>query len=204
MAGAFTKINKRKVNRKFLNYVNEDKLIGYMAYAMDSKAYLEEYPKLMNRMYGSVYKDEVSMATDLFSLVLDEEAISKVIKGDGLFIFNGLTQKEVSYKTYEYNQDNFEKDTVTRTKKETMPDFLFMVSTEDTRLLNKLIAYGVKKKVVTAMHSYYELITPKSPMPVYFAIHNGIIFIGSDSKEVEQIVNNKYQAKFLPDIEMRS
>ncbi|MGY0035936.1 hypothetical protein [Pedobacter sp. NJ-S-72] len=45
------------------------------------------------------------------------------------------------------------------------------------------------------MHNYYELMTPKSPMPVYFAIHNGIIFIGSDGKEVEQIVNNKYQAK---------
>ncbi|MGY0035937.1 hypothetical protein [Pedobacter sp. NJ-S-72] len=117
MASAFTKINKRKVNRKFLDYVNEDKLIGYMAYAMDSKAYLEQYPKLMNKMYGSVYKDELNMATDLFSLILDEEAISKVIKGDGLFIFNGLTQKEVTYKTYKYNEDNFEKDTVTRTKK---------------------------------------------------------------------------------------
>ncbi|KIO77039.1 hypothetical protein TH53_11780 [Pedobacter lusitanus] len=195
MASAFTKINKRKVNRKFLNYVNEDKLIGYMAYAMDSKAYLEEYPKLMNKMYGSVYKDEVGMATDLFALLLDEEAVSKVIKGDGLFIFNGLTQKEVTYKSYEYNEDNFEKDTVTKTKKETIPDFLLMVSTEDTRLLSKLIAYGVKKKVVTAMQNYYELSIPKSPMAVYFAIHNGIIFFGSDAKEIEQIVSNKYQAK---------
>jgi len=195
MGSAFTRINKRKVNKKFLNYMNEDKLTGYMAYAMDSKAYLQEYPKLMNKMYGSVYSDELNMATDLFALLLDEEAVSKVIKGDGLFIFNGLTPKEVTYKTYEYNEDNFEKDTVTKTKKETMPDFLFMASTEDTRLLHKLIAYGVKKKVVTAMHSYYELITPKNPLPVYFAIHNDIIFIGSNANEIEQIVQNKYQAK---------
>ncbi|MBB5638187.1 hypothetical protein HDE68_004113 [Pedobacter cryoconitis] len=195
MATAFAKINKRKVNKKFLNYVNEDKFIGYMAYAMDSKAYLEEYPKLMNKMYGSVYKDEVSMASDLFSLLLDEEAVSKVIKGDGLLIFNGLTQKEVTYKTYEYNEDNFERDTVTKTKMETRPDFLFMLSTGDTRLLDKLIAYGVKKNVVKDMHNYYELITPKNPMPVYFAIHNGIIFMGSDGQEIGQIVNNKYQGK---------
>jgi len=195
MAEAFTRINKRKVNKKFLNYVNEDKLTGYMAYALDSKAYLQEYPKLMNKMYGAVYKDEAAMATDLFSLLLDEEAVSKVIKGDALFIFNGLKQNEVTYKTYEYNEDNFEKDTVTKTKKETSPDFLLMVSTEDTRLLNKLIAYGVKKKVVTDLHSYYEISAPKAPMPLYFAIHNGIIFAGTNIDEIKQIVGNQYQAK---------
>lgn len=195
MAEAFIKINKRKVNKKFLNYVNEDKLTGYMAYALDTKAYLQEYPKLMNRMYGSIYKDEADMATDLFSLLLDEEAVSKVVKGDALFIFNGLKQNEVTYKTYEYNEDNFEKDTVTKTKKETSPDFLLMVSTEDTRLLNKLIAYGVKKNVVKDQHSYYEIFTPKTPMPLYFAIHDGIIFVGTNVDEIKQIVSNQYQAK---------
>lgn len=195
MAEAFIKINKRKVNKKFLNYVNEDKLTGYMAYALDTKAYLQEYPKLMNRMYGSIYKDEADMATDLFSLLLDEEAVSKVVKGDALFIFNGLKQNEVTYKTYEYNEDNFEKDTVTKTKKETSPDFLLMVSTEDTRLLNKLIAYGVKKNVVKDQHSYYEIFTSKTPMPLYFAIHDGIIFVGTNVDEIKQIVSNQYQAK---------
>ncbi|AMP98428.1 hypothetical protein AY601_1511 [Pedobacter cryoconitis] len=195
MAEAFIKINNRKVNKKFLNYVNEDKLTGYMAYALDTKAYLQEYPKLINRMYGSIYKDEADMATDLFSLLLDEEAVSKVIKGDALFIFNGLKQNEVTYKTYEYNEDNFEKDTVTKTKKETSPDFLLLVSTEDTRLLNKLIAYGVKKNVVKDQHSYYEISTLKTPMPLYFAIHDGIIFVGTNVDEMKQIVNNQYQAK---------
>jgi hypothetical protein len=195
IAQAFTKINKRKINKKLLNYINEDKLTGYMAYSLDSKAYLQQYPKLMNRMYGSVFKEEADMATDLFSLLLDEEAVSKVIKGDGLFIFNGLTQKNGTYQTYKYNEDNFERDTITKTKKETLPDFLFMVSTEDTRLLNKLIAYGVKKKVVSDLHNCYEISVPKSPMSLYFAIHDGIIFIGTDVYEIEQIVNNKYEAK---------
>lgn len=195
MAEAFIKINKRKVNKKFLNYVNEDKLTGYMAYALDTKAYLQEYPKLMNRMYGSIYKDEADMATDLFSLLLDEEAVSKVIKGDALFIFNGLKQNEVTYKTYEYKEDNFEKDTITKTKKETSPDFLFMVSTEDTRLLNKLIAYGVKKNVVKNQQGYYEIFTSKTPMPLYFAIHDGIIFVGTNVDEIKQIVSNQYHAK---------
>jgi len=194
MAAVFRKLNKRKLNRKFFNYINEDKLIGYMGYAMDSKAYLEEYPKLMSQMYGAVYKDEVTLATDLFSLLLDEEAVSKVIKGDGLFIFNGLSQKDNTYQTYEYNEQNFETKAVTKTKKETLPDFLLMISTEDTRLINKLIAYGVKKNAVKEQQNYYELAVSKSPMALYFTIRDGIIFLGTNADEMKQIANHQYQA----------
>lgn len=197
VADAFRKINKRKLNKEFLKYVNEDKMIGYIGYAMDTKAYLQEYPKLMTRMYGA-YTDELSMATDLFSLLLDEEAVSKVLKGDALFVFNGLTQKEVTYKTNEYNEENFETKEVTKTKKESIPDFLFMTSTEDTRLIDKLIAYGVKKEVIKDHQHYYELTIPKSPVAFYFVIKNGIIFLGTSSSEIEDIVSNKYQSHVSP------
>jgi len=195
VAGVFNKLNKRKLNKKFLNYINEDKMIGYMAYAMDSKAYLEEYPKLISKMYGIVLNDEINMATDLFSLLLDEEAVSKVLKGDAIFVFNGLSQKEVTYTANEYDEDNFETKEVTKTKQETLPDFLFMTSSEDTRLFDKLITYGIKKNVVIGHEKYFELKMPKSPMTVFFAIKDGIIFFGSDAAEMEQIVNNRYTAK---------
>lgn len=195
MANVFNKLNKRKLNKKFLNYINEDKMIGYMAYSMDSKAYLEEYPKLISKMYGIVLNDEINMATDLFSLLLDEEAVSKVLKGDAIFIFNGLTQKEVTYTASEYDEENFETKEVTKTKQESLPDFLFMTSTEDTRLFDKLITYGIKKKVVIGHEKYFELTLPKSPMTLFFAIRDGIIFFGSDATEMEQIVNNRYTAK---------
>lgn len=192
------KVHQRKLNKKFLKYVNEDQMIGYMAYAMDTKAYLQEYPKLISKIYGSVYSDEIGMATDLFSLLLDEEAIGKVIKGDGIFVFNGLSQKEVSYKSYDYNEDNFETKEVMKTKKETLPDFLMMISTEDTRLIDKLIAYGVKKEMVKSSNSYYEIAIPKNPMALYFAIKDGVIFLSTNVQEMQQIVNNTFNAKLSP------
>ena len=195
MGSVLRKVHQRKLNKKFLKYVNEDQMIGYMAYAMDTKAYLQEYPKLISKIYGSVYADEIGMATDLFSLLLDEEAIAKVIKGDGIFIFNGLSQKEVSYKSYDYNEDNFETTEVMKTKKETLPDFLMMISTEDTRLIDKLIAYGVKKELVKNNNSYYEISIPKSPMALYFTIKDGVIFLSTNGKEMQEIVNNTFQAK---------
>ncbi|MCX2453947.1 hypothetical protein OQX61_21950 [Pedobacter sp. PLR] len=195
MGSVMRKVHKRKLNKKFLKYVNEDQMIGYMAYAMDTKAYLQEYPKLVSKIYGSVYADEIGMATDLFSLLLDEEAIGKVIKGDGMFVFNGLSQKEVSYKSYDYNEENFETKEVMKTKKETLPDFLMMISTEDTRLIDKLIAYGVKKELVKNNNSYYEISIPKSPMAFYFTIKDGVIFLSSNAQEMQQIVNNTFNTK---------
>jgi hypothetical protein len=195
MADIFKKVNKRKLNKKFLQYVNEDKLIGYMAYAADTKAYLEAYPKIISRFYGSTYGDEIGMASDLFSLLLDEEAVSKVIKGDGLFIFNGLSQKEVSYKSYDYNEENFETKEVTKTKKETLPDFLLMFSSEDHQLMNKLIAYGVKKEFVKNNQGYYEMSIPKSPMALFFALKKDMIFLGTNADEMAQIAGDRYVAK---------
>jgi hypothetical protein len=195
IAAVFKKVHKRKLNKQFLKYVNEDRMIGYLGYAVDTKAYLEEYPRLMSKIYGSVYADEIGMASDLFSLLLDEEAIGKVVKGDALFIFNGLSQNEVSYKSYEYNEDNFESKEVMKTKKETLPDFLMMFSSEDTRLMDKLIAYGVKKELVKKGAGYYELSIPKSPLALYFTIKNNIVFFGTNKTEMDNIASDRYAAK---------
>ncbi|SMC81623.1 hypothetical protein [Pedobacter nyackensis] len=195
IAAVFKRVHQRKLNKRFLKYVNEDRMIGYMGYALDTKAYLEEYPKLMSKIYGSVYAEEIGMAADLLSLLLDEEAIGKVVKGDALFIFNGLMQNEVSYKSYEYNEDNFESKEVMKTKKETLPDFLLMISSEDTRLIDKLIAYGAKKDLVKKRAGYYELSIPKSPLSLYFTIKDQIIFFTTSITEIDDIAANSYVAK---------
>ncbi|MNL14990.1 hypothetical protein D3C87_1359530 [compost metagenome] len=195
IAAVFKRVHQRKLNKRFLKYVNEDRMIGYMGYALDTKAYLEEYPKLMSKIYGSVYADEIGMAADLFSLLLDEEAIAKVVKGDALFIFNGLSQSEVSYKSYEYNEDNFETKAIMKTRKETLPDFLLMISSEDSRLIDKLIAYGVKKELVKKGAGYYEISIPKSPIALYFTIKDNIIFFGTSKTEMDNIAGNRYVAK---------
>ena len=194
IAAVFKKVHKRKLNKRFLKYVNEDRMIGYLGYALDTKSYLEEYPKLMSKIYGSIYADEIGMAADLFSLLLDEEAIGKVIKGDALFIFNGLSQNEVSYKSYEYNEENFESKEVMKTKKETLPDFLMMVSSEETRLIDKLIAYGLKKELVKKGAGYYEISIPKSPLALFFTIKDNIIFFGTSKMEMDNIAAGRYVA----------
>ncbi|MGB4774984.1 MAG: hypothetical protein WBP45_07430 [Daejeonella sp.] len=188
------KLTSRKLNKKFIKYLNEDRMIGYMGYAVDSKAYLEAYPKLVSGIYSSIYEDEAALASDFISLLLDEEAISKVLKGDGLFILTGVTQKEVTYKTYDYDEE-YKATEVEKVKKETTPEFLFMTTTEDTRFLEKLIKYGIKKQVVSANVGFYKITLPKNTMNLYVMIKDGIIFLGTNITDMEKIAANRFDAK---------
>lgn len=196
-ADAYKKIMNRKLNKKFLKYVNSDKAIGFMGYSIDTKAYLEEFPKLMKQTYGAFLgrnmEEEIELGTDLFSLLLDEEAVSKVIKGDALFVINGLNTKDVTYTTYDYDDDYNQKE-VTKTKKETLPDFLFMFSSEDNRLMNKLIKYGMNKRYVTVNNNIYKIEEKKSPVDIYFMIKDGIVFFGNSLTEMQSINDNTFKS----------
>jgi len=193
-ADSYKKIMNKKLNKNFLKYVNSDKAIGFMSYAIDTKAYLEEFPKLMKQTYGSFLggrmDEEMDLGADLLSLLLDEEAVSKVIKGDALFVINGLNTKDVTYTTYDYDDDYKQKEVV-KTKKETLPDFLFMFSSDDTRLINKLIKYGVNKNFVSADGNIYKIIEKKSPIDIYFLIKDGIVFFGNSLTEIQAINSNQ-------------
>ncbi len=194
-ADAYKKIMNRKLNKKFLKYINSGKAIGFMGYSIDTKAYLEEFPKLLKQTYGSFLgknmDEEIELGTDLFSLLLDEEAVSKVIKGDALFVINGLNTRDVTYTTYDYD-DDYNRKEVTKTKKETLPDFLFMFSSEDNRLMNKLIKYGMNKNYVTVNNSIYKIEEKKSPIDIYFMIKDGMVFFGNSLTEMQSISNNTF------------
>ncbi|WP_316803803.1 hypothetical protein [Pedobacter nototheniae] len=196
-ADSYKKIMNRKLNKNFLKYVNSEKAIGFLGYSIDTKAYLEEFPKLMKQTYGSILggkmDEEIELGTDLFSLLLDEEAVSKVVKGDALFVINGLNTKDVNYTSYDYD-DDYNRTEVQKTKKETLPDFLFMFSSEDTKLFQKLIKYGINKNYVVPEQGIYKLKEGKSPMDIYFMIKDGIVFFGNSLTEMQSIYNNQFNA----------
>ncbi|WP_443943831.1 hypothetical protein ACJVDH_12970 [Pedobacter sp. AW1-32] len=197
-AEAYKKITKKKINKKLTKYVDSEKAIGFMSYAIDSKAYLEEFPKFLKQSYGSFLganmDEELDLATDFFSLLLDEEAVSKVVKGDALFVINGLNTKDVTYTTYDYDDDYNQKEVI-KTRKETLPDFLFIFSSEDTRLINKVIKYGINKNKVSLNGDVYRIIEKKSPVDIYFTIKDGLVFFGNSETDMQAISKNEYHPK---------
>ena len=167
MAEIQEKITSRKLNKSFYKYINTDSMLGYMTWALDTRAYLEQFPALMERTYGNmglgIGSDEISLASEFFSLLIDEEAIGNMIKGDAMVMFNGVYSQETTYTDYTYD-DDFKATEVKKTKTETLPQFLMMLSSEENNLMRKLVAYGIKNNTVKTTGAFYEIEIPRSPV----------------------------------------
>ena len=194
-SASYEKICDHKINKEFLKYIKSDSLIGFMSYSFNTEAYMNEMPKLLMQSYGSNrYSEEMAIAADLVSVMLDEKAIAQVVKGDALFLLTNLSEKQVTYQSYNYNEETFEyKDTV-MTKTETLPDFLFMLSSDDTRLFERLLNYGIKKEQIALNNGIYSITqSKKNPFSMHVLIKDGIVFLGTSLVDLTQIRNGSFK-----------
>jgi len=196
----YNEIYKRKINPKFLKYIDKD-VVGFFSFNVNTEGYLKFMPKFTERYYGSLfpkYSDAISLGTLLFDIALDEKAIAKVFSGDNLFLVNGISKQTVKYKDYEYD-DDYNMTEVEKTKTETLPQFLWMFSSQDTRIFERLISVGIKENVVIDHNGVYEMQEKGSnDIKVYFLINDGIVFIGNDLVELQDIKANRIHRKPNP------
>ena len=189
---AIKKMYKSKIDNSFFKYFNQNEVIGYASIATNTEAVLSEYPNLVAEMYGGMlpdYKEEMSVSADLFSLILDEKEVGKLITGNMLFILNDIGEKEVTYSTYEYDED-YNETKVEKTKKEISPEFTFMIGSENEKLLFRVMKLGVRHKAVEQNANYYKMNLPnKTPFDLYAAIKDGIVFITSSEKQLANIIS---------------
>lgn len=190
----YNKICNHQLNKKFFKYINSDSLVGFMSYAYNTEAYLNEIPKMFTGIYAR-YDEEMMIAGDMISLLLDEKAVAKVIKGDALFLLSGISEKQVTYSSYVYDQETFEyKDTV-RTKTETLPDFLLMFSSDDASIIERLLQYAIRKEKAVLQDGIYSFEqTRKMPLSLHLLIKDGIVFMGTSRDELTRIQNGTFKA----------
>lgn len=192
-ANAYRKIYDKKLNKKFLKYIKSDSLIGFMSYAFDTEAYLNELPQIFSKSTYGLFSEEIDLGGELLSLMLDEKAIAKVVKGDALILITNLGIRETTYETYVYDENYERKDTV-QTKTETLPDILGMFSSDDTHLIEKLLKYGVGKHKIHFENNIYSLNhSNKNPFNLHITIKDGIVFMGTSLTDIEQINTDTYQ-----------
>lgn len=197
-AASYKRMINHKPNKKFAKYVNSDKMIGFMSYSFDTEEYLKELPRLMDQTYGrflGLYQDEIGIGAELFSLLLDEKAVAKVIKGDALLLLTDVGPKEYTYTTYDYDED-YQRTDVKKTKTETLPEFLFMMSSDDTKLLERVLHYGIKKEKIVLKNGIYTLdnkVTRGNPFSLHILIKDGIIFCGTSYRDIQQISTDNFQ-----------
>jgi hypothetical protein len=171
-----------------------------MTYNINTRNFLKEYPgmfaKIYSPYYGAAYTDEMDLGMAFFSLVLDEEAVSKLINGDVYFGLTGINEKEVTYFDYEYDADYNYKE-VEKTKMETLPEFMVMATTKDEEFTNRLISYLNKKSLIEPENGYYKILdaTNSIPLDLYFVIKNNIFFLSTSNSEISAVVSDKFKGK---------
>ena len=197
MADIYEKIGDQKINKKFFRYINEEKMLGYLAYNLNMRNALDEYPKLVAQTYGPLMEgkvdQELELGIELLSVLLDEEAIAELIRGDMLIAFNGINFKEITYTDYEYD-DNYEYVAVEKTKQEKLPDFTMMASTKENDFSRKLINYLVNKNLALPENGYYKLHHKEEiPLSLYFVIKDDIFFMSTSAEDMANIVKGTYE-----------
>lgn len=197
IAAIQSKMMDRSINKQFYKYINTDSMLGYMSLAINTKNYLEAFPALMQKTYGSMGlgagAEEYSLAAEFFSFLIDEEAIGNLIKGDMMLAFDGVFQQETTYTDYTYN-DNFEQSAVEKTKTETIPRFLMMMSSKENNLARKLVKYGINKSIVKAKEGFYEMEIPRSPVHLYFMYKNDIFFLTNSLQNMQAISTGSFKS----------
>ncbi|WP_157451731.1 hypothetical protein [Cellulophaga lytica] len=192
-----------KMNKDFFKYFNQDKMLGYMSVNASTEGLLTEYPKLMKSMFANSTNNEMAtvipLGADLLSVFLDEEAVGELVRGDMLFVVNDIAKKQVTYTTYDYDE-NYNRIPIEKTKEETVPDFIFMATSNGESIFNKLMNIAVKENEMTVDNGIYKFNTPRSvPVNVYAMHANGVLFFATSKDQLLAIRNGSFKGSVSGD-----
>lgn len=194
----YKKMYSSKLDKSFYKYLDQDNSLAYFSVAMNTEALLNEYPKLMTNIYGKIMpkmKEEIQLIGDITAIILDEKEIGKLITGNAMFVLNDISEKEVTYTSYSYD-DDYKRTEVTKTKMEVIPDFTVMLGSKNEKIIQKLMQLALKHKVVNQKSNYFtfDKKMTDAPFDMYFVVKNGIAFLTNSEKEINKISKNKFTA----------
>ncbi|WP_435261308.1 hypothetical protein [Tenacibaculum sp. nBUS_03] len=178
---SFKKIYNKRMNNDLLKGFDHNNVLAFWSMSISTKEILIQYPELINKMYGGLLpklKEEIDIVGNIFSLIIDEEAIGGLITGDALFVLNDFIKKEVEYTTYKYDED-YKKKEVTKTKETVVPDFTLMIGSKEEKLLNKVLKLAQKYKVLNKANNIYklDLKDAKLPFDLFTVIKNEVMYV---------------------------
>ena len=173
-----------KKNKKLMALI-PDSSIGYYAMNLDGYKYFDLMYNLFESKSGNgKYQKELDLMVQTIKIVLDEEAISKIAPGNGIFVLNSLNAKKVEYTDYDYDE-NFNSKEIRKTKDVVVPDFTFAFATANDdywkRVFNVLTTNKeLSQKFAKNGDIFYLKKDDKNGAYIdqlYFTVKDGIVYL---------------------------
>lgn len=183
-------VYKGKKNKKLAALIN-DKSVGYYSMNVDGSKYFDMLYTFLKDSGDTDYQHESELIMETMKIVLDEEAITKIAPGNGIFVLNELKSKTVEYTDFEYDDEYNEKE-VTKTKEVVMPDFTFAFATENEGYWNRIFTLLTTNKKTSKNFSknggLYSFKDEKSTGyfdQLFFMVKDGIVYVTSSPDNMQ-------------------
>ncbi|MCW8311744.1 hypothetical protein K7A41_10960 [Sphingobacterium sp. InxBP1] len=192
------KLYARKPNPKFAKYLTTE-TAGYLNVNLNTAAYLKEMPTFLSKNLRRHFEPENELLPLLalgFGIVVDEEAVARIMPGDHMVIMNGMINLRLDYIDYEYDDDLNLKE-IKKTKAEMVPSFVWMFTSEDQRVIKKTLDFAVSESKASITSGLYQL--PRGggrDFPLYLLFKDNLVMISNDSTQLHKIKHRgAYTAK---------
>ncbi len=180
-----------RINPDFFKYVEGEKLLGMYAVSGDLKALGNGIAELYRNFGENLSKDGqiVANAMDVINVLLDEDAILSLMKGDFMIAFTGVKEMDVQYTDYQYDGDIY-LGPVTKTRKEVAPVFVMTLTIGNKENLEKFIRLFASLGGFVMQNGYYE-IKDGGNVNSYLTFDDNILLVSNDLEFIKQVKTPK-------------
>ncbi|MCD0476886.1 hypothetical protein LPB90_00340 [Chryseobacterium sp. LC2016-29] len=205
MQKSISDVYKGKKNKKLAALIN-DKSVGYYVMNVNGSKYFDMMYGLLKNSEETEYQKEMELMMETMKIVLDEEAITKIAPGNGIFVLNELKSKNVEYTDYDYDDDYNEKE-VKKTKDVMVPDFTFAFATENEnywkRVLNVLTSNKAFAKNFSKNGEFYTFKDEKNKNgyvdQLFFTVKEGIVYVTTSKDNINTSNQSEISKQWMKD-----
>lgn len=201
---SISEVYKGKKNKKLVALIN-DKSLGYYVMNLNGRKSFDMMYDLLKDTGEGEYQKEMELVMETMKVILDEEAISKIAPGNGIFVLNELKPKTVDYTDYEYDEDYNAKE-VKKTKEVMVPNFTFAFATENegywNRVFNLLVTNKDLAKKFTRTGDFYAFKDEKGSGyldQMFFTVKDGIVYLTSFTDNINPKNQSEVSKKWAKD-----
>ncbi|MCX6183228.1 MAG: hypothetical protein NT150_15050 [Bacteroidetes bacterium] len=195
------KVYKRKYNPGIFNYVPEDALLS-AGIKINTEAYINFTFDILADVYSKIPRYGrygVGVITFLQTF-MDEKGIGELVRGDMIFSLNNISKKNISYTTYDYDED-YNSTEVTKFNEYKVPSFSLIGSTGNPKQLEKLMDIGLDLSKVYVKENDVYVIRDNDLNQIggalYIQITDKLFFVSNDSSFIYNVIPNKGYDKKL-------